>query len=72
MWPQPSERDTNYVVFASSVIESDMVFDRKCAIKLQLLGYRLLRERLTHKSLYNDDSLWQQPQESDFIFSFSK
>lgn len=33
IWPQPSERDTNYAVFASSVIDSDMVFDRKRAKK---------------------------------------
>lgn len=70
IWPQPSERDTNYAVFASSVIDSDMVFDRKRAKKT--LGYRLLREWLTHKSLDSDASLWQQPQESDLIFSFSK
>lgn len=38
IWPQPSERDTNYSVFASSVIDSDMVVDRRRAIKLELWG----------------------------------
>lgn len=38
IWPQPSERDTNSAVFASSVINSDTVFDKKRAIKLQLWG----------------------------------
>lgn len=38
IWPQPSERNTNYAMFASTLIDSDMVFDRKRAIKLQLWG----------------------------------
>lgn len=40
--------------------------------KTSPLGYRLLREWLTHKSLDSDASLWQQPQERDLIFFIFK